>query len=108
MVLRRVRCLVGGSQMKINDTRRVLKDMLAVKVIKLSLRAAGFEFGEGNPYHDEKGRFTGPGGGGEQGDIEAPTAAPGWLSAEQKRVHDSLPESRKGDYIHQIQQENRS
>lgn len=112
MVLLMVRYLAGGSQMKINDTRRALKDMLAVKVIRLGIKSRTMvaEFGEGNPYHDEKGRFdSGPGGGGkEQGDVESPSKAPGWLSADQKKVHDSLPESRKGDYIQQIQQENRS
>lgn len=94
--------------MRINDTKRVLKEMLANKVINLCIKARA-EFGEGNPYHDERGRFdTGPGGGKEQGDVAAPTKAPGWMTTEQKKVHDSLPESRREDYTHQIQQENRS
>lgn len=101
-------CLADGSQMRINDTKRALKEMLANKVIRLSIRAMQ-QFGEGNPYHDEKGRFTdGPSGGG-QSDSEGPSAAPGWMTTDQKKQHDSLEtQAERNNYVSSIQQANRS
>lgn len=103
-------CLADGSQMRINDTKRALKEMLANKVIRLSIRAMQ-QFGEGNPYHDEKGRFTdGPSGGsGGQSDSEGPSAAPGWMTTDQKKQHDSLEtQAERNNYVSSIQQANRS